>query len=45
LERLRLPTIPIFLVLVAGFAGNQHQKRSILGGLAALQSSLRETTA
>jgi len=45
LGRLRLSTIPIFLVLVAGFAGNQHQERIILGGLTALQSSLRETIA
>jgi hypothetical protein len=26
-----------FLVLFAGFAGKEHQKRMILGGLAALQ--------
>ena len=30
-----------FLVLVAGFAGHEHQKRMILGGLAALQTSPR----
>ena len=28
-----------FLVVVAGFAGNNHQKAMILGGLAALQTS------
>jgi len=28
-----------FLVVVAGEAGNHHQKRSFLGGLAALQTS------
>jgi len=31
----RLREISIFLVVVAGFAGNHHQKRMILGGLAA----------
>jgi hypothetical protein len=36
-----LPKISIFLVVVAGKAGNYHQKRMILGGLAALQSSRR----
>jgi len=30
-----------FLVVVAGFADNHHQKRMILGGLAARQISLR----
>jgi hypothetical protein len=30
-----------FLVLFAGKAGKQHQKRMILGGLAALLASLR----
>jgi hypothetical protein len=30
-----------FLVVVSGFAGNHHQKEMILGGLAALQTSLR----
>jgi hypothetical protein len=39
LGRLRLPKISIFLVVVAGFAGNHHQKGTILGGLAALQIS------
>jgi hypothetical protein len=29
-----------FLVLVAGLAANKHKKRKILGGLAALQTSL-----
>jgi hypothetical protein len=40
----RVPGLPertIFLVLVAGKAGNEHQKRKILGELAALQTSLR----
>jgi hypothetical protein len=37
----RLPKISIFLVLVAGFSGNEHQKGMILGGLAALQTSWR----
>jgi hypothetical protein len=41
----RLPKISIFLVLVAGPAGNKHQKRIILGGLAALQTSLRGAAA
>ena len=39
-EALR-PRDLLFLVVVAGFAGNHHQKRMILGGLAALQTSLR----
>ena len=30
-----------FRVVVAGKAGNYHAKRMILGGLAALQASLR----
>jgi hypothetical protein len=30
-----------FLVLVADKAGNEHEKRMILGGLQALQASLR----
>jgi len=29
----------MFLVVVAGFAGNHHQKDMVLGGLAALQTS------
>jgi hypothetical protein len=33
-----------FLVLFAGIAGKEHQKRMILGGLAALQTSLRAVT-
>ena len=36
-----LPKITMFLVVVAGFAGNHHQKRMILGRLAALPTSLR----
>jgi hypothetical protein len=39
--RLRLPEISIFLVVIAGFAGNYHKKSIILGGFAALQTSLR----
>ena len=39
--RLSLPKISIFLVVVAGTAGNDHEKAMILGGLAALQTSLR----
>jgi len=41
LGRRSLPKISIVLVVVVGFAGNDHQKRVILGGLAALQTSLR----
>jgi len=32
-----------FLVVVAGFAGNDHQKRMFLGGLAALHPPTRAT--
>jgi hypothetical protein len=39
-----LPTIS-FLVILAGYAGKYHEKRKFLGGLAALQTSPRETTA
>jgi len=39
--RQSLPKIFIILVVVAGFAGNHHQKRGFLGGLAAFQTSLR----
>jgi hypothetical protein len=39
------PQNSIFLVLVAGKAGNQYQKRMILGGLAALQTSRKKLTA
>jgi len=45
LGRLRLPKIFFFLVVVAGEAGNHHQKRGFLGGLAALQSSRWTPTA
>ena len=33
------PKISMFLVVVAGFAGNHHQEDMVLGGLAALQTS------
>jgi len=32
----------LFLFVVGGFAANYEQKRRFLGGLAALQTSLRE---
>jgi hypothetical protein len=35
----RLPEIFFYLVIVVGKAGNNHQIRMILGGLAALQTS------
>ena len=34
-----LPEISLFLVVVAGVAGNHYQKRGFLGGLAARQTS------
>jgi hypothetical protein len=37
--RRSLPKISIFLVVLAGKAGKYHQKRRILGGLAALQTA------
>jgi len=39
LGRRSLLKIFFFLVVVAGFTGNDHQKRMILGWLAALQTS------
>jgi hypothetical protein len=41
LGRRSLPKVFFFLVVFAGFAGKHHQKKGFLGGLAALQTSLR----
>jgi hypothetical protein len=34
-----MPGLTLFLVVVADFAGNGHQKGKVLGGPAALQTS------
>jgi len=36
---------PYFLMVIAGKAGNHHQKEMLLGGLQALQTSQQASTA